>query len=40
MEYSVRVRDETERLEPYEGRTWMLVTPAANGAYVPPAPMP
>lgn len=40
MEYVVRVRDETERLAPYEGRPWLLMTPAANGSYAPPAPMP
>lgn len=38
MEYVVRVRDETERLAPYEDEWWTLMTPAANGSYVPPPP--
>jgi hypothetical protein len=36
LEYTLRVRDETERLAPYEDQTWMLVTPAAGGAFMPP----
>jgi hypothetical protein len=38
LEYVVRVRDHSGRLAPYEDETWMLVQPAANGAYVPPPP--
>lgn len=36
LEYTLRVRDRTNRLAPYEDEFWMLVTPAAGGAFMPP----
>ncbi len=39
LEFVLRVRDHSNRLAPNVTETWMLVTPAANGSYVPPPPV-